>query len=41
MKLLIKLLIAGGASPAFTVTMTALSNATGMVTTLAYINGGV
>ena len=30
----------GGASPAFTVTMTALSNALGTVTTLAYINAG-
>ena len=42
MKLLIKLLIAGGAisAPAFTVTMTALSNALGTVTTLAYISPG-
>ena len=42
MKLLIKLLIAGGAisAPAFTVTMTALTNATGVVTTLAYISPG-
>jgi len=41
MKLLIKLLIAGGAvsAPAFTVTMTALSNASGTVTTLAFIAG--
>lgn len=30
----------GGSSPAFTVTMTALSNALGTVTTLAYITGG-
>ena len=30
----------GGSSPAFTVTMTALTNALGTVTTLAYINGG-
>jgi len=30
----------GGSSPAFTVTMTALSNALGTVTTLAYINPG-
>jgi hypothetical protein len=30
----------GGSSPAFTVTMTALSNASGVVTTLAYINAG-
>lgn len=30
----------GGSSPAFTVMMTALTNATGMVTTLAYINHG-
>lgn len=42
MRLLIKLLIAGGAvsSPAFTATLTALTNATGVVTTLAYINPG-
>ena len=42
MKLLIKLLIAGGAvsAPAFTVTMTALSNALGTVTTQAFITGG-
>lgn len=30
----------GGSSPAFTVTMTALTNALGTVTTLAYINAG-
>ena len=30
----------GGSSPAFTVTMTALSNALGTVTTLAFITGG-
>jgi len=42
MKLLIKLLIAGGAisAPAFTATLTALTNATGTVTTRAYINPG-
>ena len=42
MKLLIKLLIAGGAisAPAFTATLTALTNATGVVTTLAYISPG-
>ena len=42
MKLLIKLLIAGGAvsAPAFTVTMTALTNALGTVTTQAFITGG-